>query len=260
MQRFQNGFRERPLRLSRGDDLLTISGESGGMKTAALAALLLVAAPAGAATRTYSVTSFDRIRVDGAYQVSLKTNVAPFARASGSQQALDAVSIRVEGRTLIVRADEAGGWGGYPGQERGPVTIELGTPDLANALVNGAGALNIDKVKGLKFDFSVQGSGMLTISQADVDQMRALLDGSANARLGGHAGMVNASVRGTSTFDAAALAVKDMTIAAEGPTVVRANATNSAKIDARGLTSVAITGGAACTVKTQGSATVTGCR
>ena len=89
------------------------------MKTAALAALLLVAAPAMAATRSYSVTSFDRIRVDGPYQLMLKTNVAPFARAAGSQQALDAVSIRVEGRTLIVRADEGGSWGGYPGQQPG---------------------------------------------------------------------------------------------------------------------------------------------
>jgi len=230
------------------------------MKAAALAAMLLLAAPAGAATRNYSVTSFDRIRVDGPYQVSLKTNVAPFARASGDQGALDAVSIKVEGRTLIVRADPAGSWGGYPGEQRGPVTIELGTPDLASALVNGAGALAIDRVKALKFDFSVQGSGMLRIDQADIDQLRALLDGAASARLGGRAASINASIRGTSTFDAQALAVKDAVIAAEGPTVVRATVSNSVKIDARGLTSVAITGGPACTVKTQGSATVTGCR
>jgi hypothetical protein len=140
------------------------------------------------------------------------------------------------------------------------VVIELGTPDIASALVNGAGALAIDKVKALKFDFSIQGSGVLQIGQADVDQMRALLDGSASTRLGGRAGSVNASIRGTSTFDAESLAVKDAVIAAEGPTMVRATVTNSAKIDARGLTSVTISGGAACTVKTQGSATVTGCR
>jgi hypothetical protein len=230
------------------------------MRTAALAALLLFATPAGAATRTYTVTSFDRVRVDGPYRVTLKTNVAPFARASGDQGALDSVSIKVEGRTLIVRADSSGGWGGYPGQQRGPVVIELGTPDIASALVNGAGALAIDKVKALKFDFSIQGSGVLQIGQADVDQMRALLDGSASTRLGGRAGSVNASIRGTSTFDAESLAVKDAVIAAEGPTMVRATVTNSAKIDARGLTSVTISGGAACTVKTQGSATVTGCR
>jgi hypothetical protein len=230
------------------------------MRTAALAALLLLATPAGAATRTYTVTSFDRVRVDGPYRVTLKTNVAPFARASGDQGALDSVSIKVEGRTLIVRADSSGGWGGYPGQQRGPVVIELGTPDIASALVNGAGALAIDKVKALKFDFSIQGSGVLQIGQADVDQMRALLDGSASTRLGGRAGSVNASIRGTSTFDAESLAVKDAVIAAEGPTMVRATVTNSAKIDARGLTSVTISGGAACTVKTQGSATVTGCR
>ena len=57
--------------------------------------------------RNYSVTGFEKVRVDGPYQVQLKTNVAPFARASGSARALDAVSIKVEGQTLIIRA--AGG-------------------------------------------------------------------------------------------------------------------------------------------------------
>jgi len=52
------------------------------MKLAIFAALVLLAAPAAATERTYSVTSFDRIRIDGPYQVSLKTNVAPFATPS----------------------------------------------------------------------------------------------------------------------------------------------------------------------------------
>ena len=110
-----------------------MSGDKGRMidvcpSFAALAAARR--AGSGAPQRNYSVTSFDRIRVDGPYQVTVKTNVAPFARASGTPGSLDGVSIRVEGRTLIVRADTSGGWGGYPGEGRGPVTIEVGTHDL----------------------------------------------------------------------------------------------------------------------------------
>jgi hypothetical protein len=41
--------------------------------------------------------------------------------------------------------------------------------------------------------------------------------------------------------------------------MVRANVSGSAKVDALGLASVNIAGGPACIVKTQGSATVTGC-
>ena len=91
-------------------------------------ASLPAAAAAPVAQRNYSVTSFDRIRVDGPYEVRLKTNVAPFARASGTAAAVDGVSVKVDGRTLIVRPS-SGGWGGYPGENRGPVTIEGSSND-----------------------------------------------------------------------------------------------------------------------------------
>jgi len=230
------------------------------MKPAAIAALFLLAAPAGAAERNYSVTSFNRIRIDGPYQVVLKTNVAPFARASGAQASLDGVSIKVEGRTLIVRANTSGAWGGYPGEGRGPVTIELGTHELSTAWVNGAGSLAIDKVKGLSFDLSIQGPGTMRIDSADVDQLRVGLSGAASTRLAGRALKLNATVRGTSSLDAEALAVKDAVIGAEGPVLVRASVSGTAKVDALGLASVVLAGAPSCTVKTQGSATVSGCR
>lgn len=230
------------------------------MKHAAFAALVLLAVPAGAAERNYSVTSFDRIRVDGPYQVTLRTNVAPFAKASGAQASLDGVSIRVEGRTLVVRADTSGGWGGYPGEGRGPVTIALGTHDLTTAWVNGPGALLIDKVKGLSFDLAIQGSGTMRIDSADVDLLRVGLSGAASSRIAGRAAKLTATVRGTSSLDAEGLAVKDAVIGAEGPAVVRASISGTAKVDALGLASVALAGAPSCTLKTQGSSTVTGCR
>ena len=230
------------------------------MKTAAFAALLLLAAPAWAAERNYSVTSFDRIRIDGPYQVTLKTNVSPFAKASGSQSSLDAVSIKVEGRTLIVRTDASGSWGGYPGEARGPVTIEVGTHELSTAWLNGPGALFIDKVKGLKFDLAADGAGVTRIDDADVDQLRIGMSGSASGRIAGRALKLTANVRGTASLDAESLAVKDAVIGAEGPTQVRASVSGTATINALGLASVAIAGSPSCEVKTQGSATISGCK
>src|SRR5262245_8441523 len=90
-----------------------------------LALLALASLPVAAATpateRNFSVNGFDRIRIDGPYKVALKTNVAPYAKASGTPVSLDGVSIKVEGRTLVVRSGGSG-WGGYPGEGRGPVT------------------------------------------------------------------------------------------------------------------------------------------
>jgi len=230
------------------------------MRTAALAALLLLSAPAGAATRNYTVTSFDRIRVDGPYQVTLKTNVSPYARASGAQASLEGLSLKVEGRTLVVRADSGGGWGGYPGESRGPVTIEVGTHELSRAWINGAGALMIDKVKGLSFELLIEGAGGAQIRAADVDQLRISMAGAGTTRVGGQALKLNASVEGTSTLDAASLRIKDASIVAEGPVSVRASISGTAKVNALGLASVMLDGRPSCEVKSRGSASVSGCR
>ena len=224
----------------------------------ALASLPATAAPP-VAQRNYSVTSFDRIRLDGPYEVRLKTSVAPYARASGSQAALDGLSIRVEGRTLIVRPT-SGGWGGYPGENRGPVTIEVGTHELGTAWLNGAGSLMIDKIKGLGFDLAIQGAGSARIDSADIDQLKLGISGAGSARVAGRAAKMTATVRGTSSLDAEALSVKDAVIGAEGPAIVRATVTNAAKVDALGLAAVTLAGTPACTVNAKGSASVTGCK
>ena len=237
-----------------------MSGESGGMNRTAALAFCLAAIPtiAPAAERTLSVTSFDRVRVEGPFKVSVATGVSPFARVSGSATALDTVSVDQQGRTLIIRPNSSS-WGGYPGQSRGSVEISVGTGDLSAAWVNGAGSMSIDKVKGLSFNLEVQGSGSAAVADAAVDRLSVGLSGAANATVAGAAPKLTAIIRGSSSLDASGLAVKDATIGAEGPSQVRATASNSAKVDARGVASVELSGGGACTVKTQGSATVTGC-
>src|SRR5688572_6185392 len=119
-------------------------------RLAAIVLIGLAAAPAAAAERNYSITTFDRIRVDGPYRVKLTTGVAPYARASGSVAGIDGVAIEVNGRTLIVHANRSA-WGGYPGKANGPVEIAIGTHAITSAWLNGAGSLDIGKVKGLAF-------------------------------------------------------------------------------------------------------------
>lgn len=224
--------------------------------------LLLAALPAAAqpqSQRNYSVTSFDRIRLDGPYQLRLRTGVAPYARASGAAHSLDALALGVEGRTLVVRSG-SGGWGGFPGEGRGPVTIEVGTHELSAAWVNGAGSLAIDRVRGLSFSVEVQGPGTVRIDQVDIDQLKVGLTGAGSARMAGRAARLTAVVRGTSALEADGLAATDAVIGAEGPAIVRVEVRNSATVTATGLAAVTLTGSPACTVKAQGSADVVGCR
>ena len=96
-----------------------MTGESGGMNRTAILALCLAAFPsaATAAERTLSVTSFDRVRVEGPFKVTVTTGVSPFAKVIGSASAFDSVAVDQQGRTLIVRPNSSN-WGGYPGQSR----------------------------------------------------------------------------------------------------------------------------------------------
>src|SRR6185503_14414176 len=206
-------------------------GEGADMRTFLLiAALSTAAAPAAAATRNFTITSFTKVRVEGPYKVGLKTGVAPFASATGSPAALDRVAIEVRGDTLVVR-NSLDSWGGYPGQDVGPVEISLGTHDLSSAWLNGSGALSIDKVKGLSFDLSVQGSGVGTIADTNVDQLQVNVVGTASARLAGQAAKMTAVIRGISSLDAAALSTKDANLAADGAGTIAADVTNSVTVN-----------------------------
>ena len=222
-------------------------------------AIATLASPAGAATCNFGVTGFEKVRVEGPFKVKLTTGVAPFASASGSPAAIEKVAIEMRGNTLLVHASSSS-WGGYPGQDAGPVEIDIGTHDLSSAWLTGSGAIAIDKISGLSFDLSVQGSGAATIGRTDVDQLNISIGGTASASLSGRADKVTAVVRGVSSLDAANLAVKDAAIGAEGTATVAANVSNSVKVDGNGPITVRFTGGPACTLRVGGSASVSGCK
>jgi len=225
----------------------------------AIGVSLAFAAPAGAATRNFGVTSFTKVKVEGPFKVTLATGVAPFARASGSSIALDRVDVDVQGDTLVVRSS-ASSWGGYPGTDPGPVEISIGTHDLTNAWLSGAGTLAIDGVRGLSFALSVQGSGRAEIGSVDADQMNVSVVGSGSARLAGRAKKLVALARGLAEVDAGGLAATDATIGAEGATTIDANVSDAATVDASGPATIRLTGRPSCTLKVAGSTSVSGCR
>lgn len=226
-----------------------------------LVAILLSAAAAEAAgttSRNYGIRSFEKIRVEGPYRVTLKTGVAPYARAKGSASALDRIDLEMRGDMLIVRA---GPFAKKPSTEAlSPVEVELGTHDLFSAALTGSGSLAVDKVRGLKFDLSVQGAGVAEIGQATVDQLSLNLGGNAAARLAGKSKQLTAVLRGLSTLDISGLEVSDAVLAAEGPSTIKATITQSAKIDGRGTASFALAGRPSCTLNVQGSVSVSGCK
>jgi hypothetical protein len=224
----------------------------------AVVATLALAAPANAATRNFGITDFTKIRVTGPYKVVVATGVAPFARAIGSPSALDRVAIEVRGDTLVVQANPS--WGGYPETDAGPVEISIGTHDLTNSTLFGAGSIAIDRVKGLTFGMIVEGSGATEIGNVAADQLNVTLEGTASAKLAGQAKKVTALVRGVSTLNASGLTTPVAAISADGTATIDADVTDAARVDGWGSATIRLSGHPSCTVKTNGSTTVSGCR
>ena len=222
-------------------------------------ATLALAAPANAGTRNFGLDSFTKIRVEGPYKVTLTTGVAPFAKATGSTIALDRIALEVRGDTLVVQTNPSA-WGGYPGENPGTVEISVGTHDLTNAALTGAGSLAISQVKGLSFALSVQGSGAASIDNVATDQMEVNLAGTASAKLKGKSLKFTALVRGLSSLDAGTLVAPEAHITADGSATIDAAVTDSARIDAWGPATIRLTGRPTCTLKVSGSTNISGCR
>lgn len=215
-----------------------------------LAALLLVlfATPAAAVDQRIMVTDFDRVQVDGPYQVTLSVGRPSGVVASGSRGGLDRVLIEVQGRTLKIRPNKSA-WGGYPGEPAGGVVqIIASTQELRGASVQGGGSLSIDRAKGLRIDVSVSGSGRLGIAAVAADQLVLNLNGSGKIMLGGAAKQFRAFLSGTGDLDAASFRADNADLVTDTSGAIAFAAIRTAKVRANGTGEVAIGGAPACTV------------
>lgn len=224
-----------------------------------LLALLLLAAAATAshaAERRFTITSFDRIRVEAPFDVILATGKTPSAKAEGSVAALDTVDLRVEGRTLLVR--QRSGWNG---EGKGvPVRVTLATPGLNSALLIGSGRLQVDRMGGLTVTLGLAGPGQLEVADLRADRVELLAGGSGTVSLAGSVKIARFGTEGTVVLDAAALQSSEATLVATGSSEVRAAVGKSANITASGGATIAMQTPVACVQKVTGAATIANCR
>lgn len=213
----------------------------------ALAASLVFAAPVTAAERRYTVTDFDRIVVEGPYVVRLRTGRASSAVASGSVAALDRVVIDVSGQTLRIRRNR-NYWGGTPGAQEGPITVELVTRTLRSARLIGPASLEVDRAAGLRVDLVIEGSGRLRVDNLAADNLSLGLAGSGSFQLAGRAGSLTADLQGTGDLAAPRLRAENATITHGTSGGVAIEVARAATVNAFGLGSVDIIGRADCTV------------
>lgn len=223
----------------------------------AIAALAASPWPAHAAERVFTVTSYDRVRVEGPYQVEIVTGRGSSARATGTREALDRIDLEVQGQTLIIRTDRTGWTGGWPGEGKsGPVTIRLTAGELRAASLSGSGRLTIDRVRGPRIALAIEGSGQMTIGRVETDRLEAALLGSGGLGMAGAVKSLDATVRGSAGIDGAALVANDLVLTTESAGDVALGARLTAKVISTGSGRTVIGGKPACTVNAIGSGEV----
>ena len=220
-------------------------------------ALMVIAAPAVAADRVFSVGSFERVRIDGPFEVRIVTAQSPNAKASGDRQLVERLAIAVNGNVLTVRLG-SGGWGEMPrGPNNAPVIVTLSTPRLTKLAISAGAQVHVTRMVSQRIDLSVIGSATLALDQADADDLRASLAGAGTMTIGGRANRATLLSDGAGTIDASSLKVNDLVVQTAGAGETKAAARNTARITTTGLGAVTVTGNATCVVKAAAGGPVT---
>lgn len=221
----------------------------------AFCALAGLAAPAAAADRTYSVTDFDRVIVEGPYAVQLTLGAPSRAVASGTQGGLDRVTVDVQGQTLRIRRNRSA-WGGGPGADSGPVTIRLSTRNLRSARLIGPATLDMDGARGLNLELSVEGSGRIRATNIAADNLSLALLGSGGLDVAGTAKALTGNFQGTGNVEGTRLISQNGRVITNTVGAVALTVNGPVTVAANGLGDVAIFGRPACTVTGQGASQV----
>ncbi|NML09124.1 DUF2807 domain-containing protein [Sphingobium sp. AR-3-1] len=216
------------------------------------AAALFLVAPANAATRGYTITSFDAIRVDAPVTVVLTTGAGASARAEGDQNALDRLKVDVSGRLLTIAMERT-----RPGEKSGgAATLRLSTAMVQRIVLTGGGSVSIDRMKGQSGQIVLGGNGDVSVGTVDLDRIDVALAGGGRVTMAGRAGVANIRVNGPGALAAEPLIARQASVTNEGPGSITLTADVTARVTTTGSGDVTITGKAACTIDNRGTGRV----
>ena len=132
------------------------------------------------------------------------------AVAHGSREALDRMSLDVQGQMLRIRRNRSA-WSGGGSADPGIVTIDLTTRSLRSARLIGPVRLDADNVRGLQVEFSVEGSGTLHAVRVNADALSLALLGSGRLEVAGTTRTLAGNFQGSGDVAAPGLVARNAT-------------------------------------------------
>jgi hypothetical protein len=215
------------------------------------AAALALGGPAGAASKSFGLTNYERIVLNADFAVEVVAESPLQAVASGPQTALDRVDIRsangvltINDRRYASHRDRSGG--------AGPVTVRINAARVRAITVIGAGSLSIDRLVGAKVEVDLRGPGSVAVGNITADRLALSMTGNGKMTLAGTVKAADAIVSGAGVLDADKLTTIDLVANGEGAADQRYRATRTARVTQRGVGRIVVAGKAKCTVTNPG--------
>lgn len=207
--------------------------------------------PSGDGTsRSYDAAGFERVAVEGAAEVVVRTGDAASVRAEGDADVLDRLEISVRGDTLVVGHKKKSGF------SRGKAKVFVTVPKLSGASIGGSGSIAVDKVQGDAFEGSISGSGDLSIASLQARSVEFAIAGSGDVEATGAAETLDLNIAGSGDIKLAGVESRTLDISIAGSGNVHARATDTANVSILGAGDVTVSGPAKCTVSKLGSGNV----
>jgi hypothetical protein len=222
------------------------------IRTCLMIAATLAAVPALAAERRFDAAGFDKVAVAGSDNVVIRQGTGFSVVATGAQDDLDKLEVRVEKGELKI-GRKRGNWGWNNSK---PVAIAVTLPALHGLALAGSADVQADKGSGDVFETRVSGSGDLLLSSLDARTANVSISGSGNVKLAGRCGALNVRLAGSGDADLSGLACTNASISVAGSGDVLARATGQADVRIAGSGDVTVTGGAKCSKRVAGSGDV----
>jgi hypothetical protein len=228
------------------------------MRTALLAGLLLLgtSAPVAAATRTFPVGGFDRVRSSVPFDVFVKAGAPLGVHAIGKDDLLARLHVYVRGGQLIIETPKERWFQNITLRKEDRVTINVSVPRLSGVALDGPGDMTVNAVRAPVASVALNGPGNLLIGTIEAARADVALNGPGNITIAGKSSSAKIVGRGPGDVRGAAWTVTDVTVDVMGPGNVAVTALRTATVKLMGPGDVRIDGRPRCQVSKMGPGSV----
>jgi len=171
--------------------------------------------------KSYDYTGFDRIHIEGVYNVDIRVGSAFSIETSGTEKRMKRAKVTLDGDTLVLGLNESARGKSWRGKNKG-IRAVITLPEL--------------------YEVSLKGVGSVEARDINADRFEASLEGVGSIELSGTCGRLDASVEGVGSLEADDLECKDVDVSVEGMGSAEVYASVSVDADIEGMGSIDVDG------------------